>query len=413
MSPRLEKVDPYNRKESYEKWKEEGARFEGISNHNQKLIQEFIFDLEQGLNVNDSSKKGSRSYARLLTYRTKLKLWAVLFSDKYNKNIDSVNRKQFHEVCKELREGIIKKANGEAYTSPEDYIKAFKTFWHWLQKIKNGKIEDITNLMDTKSGKPVWVYLSEKDYRRYADSCHYYYRVLCLFLLDTGMRVTEMKNIRVSSFSEDFSTVEIKDEHSKTFGRKIKLMLTKDLIKDFIETNKLKEDDLLFDKNVAVINQYLKNKAIKMFGDKKSKAGELCKNFTLGDCRHNSACYWLPKYPNPQGMMYRFGWKKTDKIFYYSEFLGMADNISETNMLSETDKTQMQKDFERISQEYKDLRKENIDIKKAVNMMMERESKIDVSRDIAAQIIFNTDDEEQKQALINKYKKIGFEENDI
>jgi hypothetical protein len=36
------------------------------------------------------------------------------------------------------------------------------------------------------------------------------------------------------------------------------------------------------------------------------------------DFRHSSCCYWLPRYKSENALKYRFGWKKSDMISYYS-----------------------------------------------------------------------------------------------
>ena len=66
------------------------------------------------------------------------------------------------------------------------------------------------------------------------------------------------------------------------------------------------------------------------------------------DIRHNSACYWFNRYPTHKGLMYRFGWRKADKIEYYSEFLGVADEIKDSDMILGEDKTKLYKLEEEI-----------------------------------------------------------------
>ena len=34
-----------------------------------------------------------------------------------------------------MRTGVIKTRSGTAYKSTKDYVKVFKTFWHWYEKI--------------------------------------------------------------------------------------------------------------------------------------------------------------------------------------------------------------------------------------------------------------------------------------
>lgn len=39
--------------------------------------------------------------------------------------------------------------------------------------------------------------------------------------------------------------------------------------------------------------------------------------------------------------MYRFGWRKADKIEYYSDFLGVSDEITDSDMIIGEDKTKL------------------------------------------------------------------------
>jgi hypothetical protein len=61
------------------------------------------------------------------------------------------------------------------------------------------------------------------------------------------------------------------------------------------------------------------------------------------DLRHISCCYWLPRYKSESALKYRFGWKKSEKIHYYSELLGMKDTISEEDLLIDVTKTEIEK----------------------------------------------------------------------
>ena len=80
-----------------------------------------------------------------------------------------------------------------------------------------------------------------------------------MFLFDTGIRSpTELMNIRVSDLYNDFKELHIRDEISKTFGRKIKLMLCSQLIKEFIENENLEKSEYLFQIHPRSVNQYLK-----------------------------------------------------------------------------------------------------------------------------------------------------------
>ncbi len=155
----------------------------------------------------------------------------------------------------------------------------------------------------------------------------------------------------LSDFSDDFRKLNIRDEVSKTFGRKINLMVCHDLIKDYVKNKGLKEDDYVFDINPSVVNRYLKRIVLKIFGDQKTDAGGKYSELTMYDFRHSSACYWLPRYKSESALKYRFGWKKSEMIHYYTEFLGMKDTIMEDDMLIDVTKTEIEKRLEVSEQE--------------------------------------------------------------
>ena len=66
-------------------------------------------------------------------------------------------------------------------------------------------------------------------------------------------------NIKVSDIFNDFKELNIREEISKTFGRRIKLMICSDLLKEFVKNKELKQDDCLFQISPSVTNKYLKN----------------------------------------------------------------------------------------------------------------------------------------------------------
>lgn len=91
--------------------------------------------------------------------------------------------------------------------------------------------------------------------------------------------------------------------------------------------------------------------AKRLFGDKQSPAGSKYSDLTMYDFRHISCCYWMPRYKSESALKYRFGWKKSDKIHYYSELLGMKDTINEEDMLVDVTKTEIEKKLESAEKE--------------------------------------------------------------
>lgn len=342
------KIDPYQHKEKYLAWKASvNGRIPNVSEENSKIILDYLIDMENGLNVASGSRKGARSYIRLNNLKQRIIFLVKLFEKKYNlTNITQVSERTLHEFFTGMGNGTIKRLDGLAYKSPSDYVKIFKAFWHWHQKINRKKgieVQDITIDLDTSHDKPEWVYLTEDQVKRLVDNATYEYKVLMMFLYDSGIRApTELINIKVSDFYNDFKELNIRDEISKTFGRRIKLMLCSDLIKRYILTQNLKSEDYLFTKYPKAMNQYLKRLAKRILGDAVSPAGQKYSQLTMYDFRHCSCCYWLPRYKSESALKFRFGWKKSDKIHYYSEMLGMRDTIAEDDLLVDLTKTEIE-----------------------------------------------------------------------
>ena len=344
------KIDPYNHEGSLTRWKNKVRDLGGIpdiSRQNSEIILNYLKDMELGINISLSSKKGARSFTRLNTIRLRLTFLAKKFKEILD--VDDMTKLTEQQVCSffvDMRKGVIKRQDGQRYRATRDFVKIFKAFWHWYQKVarKAGQpIDDITVYLDSSGEKPEWVYLNEEQVRIFWESCNLKYRTIVMFLFDTGIRApTELMNVKVSDLSPDFKELNIREETSKTFGRRIKLMICSELIKRYVKDSGLGREDYLFKFCPSTANRYLKRLAKKLFGDGKSLAGQKYSDLTMYDFRHCSCCYWLPRYKSESALKFRFGWKKSDKIHYYSEMLGMRDTISEEDLLVDVTKTELE-----------------------------------------------------------------------
>lgn len=315
------KIDPYNHKEKYLKWKQ-GAKERGILNiskYNSDLILQYIEDMEMGINIASGSVKGSRSYIRLNTLAKKLSFFARKLKEYID--LDKITEVTDIQVCRffaNMSNGTIKKKNAKAFQSTACYVKIFKAFWHWWTKVNRKKgisINDVTTDLDISQAKPRWVYLSEEQIRKLCENANFDYKILIMFLFDTGIRApTELMNIKVSDFYRDFKELNIRDEISKTFGRRIKLMICSDLIKEYIKVKGLNQDSYLFTKTPGLMNRYIKRLSKRLFGDGNSLGGEKYSKLTMYDFRHCSCCYWLPRYKSESALKFRFGWKKEKSL---------------------------------------------------------------------------------------------------
>ena len=344
------KIDPYNHKENFLKWKETVKNgIPKISKQNSDTILRYISDMENGLNVSSKSIKGPRSYIRLNNLKQRLIFLAKQFNEFCGADLVDLNEEQTIMFFNSIRNGTIKRKDGKCYTSVVDFVKPFKAFWHWHMKVskkKDIKIADITEDLDVSNSKPRWVYLTQEQVKKLCDSAKPEYKALIMFMYDTGIRSpSELINIKVSDLHNDFKELNIREDTVKkgSFGRKIKLMLCSDMLKEYVSQNKLNANDILFDISHRTVNQYLKRLSKRVLGDGVSLAGDKYANLTMYDFRHCSCCYWLPRYKSESALKYRFGWRKSDKIHYYSELLGMKDTISEEDVLIDLTKTEIEK----------------------------------------------------------------------
>lgn len=363
----MSKRDPYKTKERWESWKKEyfNKTPPGIRKDNWKILVDFLNDMELGVNLGISQskhlrfkkKKGKREPITLLN----LAFHNKLFLEHIKKPLNELKKEELHKLEKDVEDGKILKRNKQKFRSFGNYTKDFKVFWNWGMRTGRFK-EDIIEDISTKTNKPVWVYLTDEQVKSFFNRLDFDYRVICWFLYDSGMRVTEANSIQIKDFNEDFTQVTISDEAAKTFGRTINLKLCSQYIKEYIQMHGLQDEDYLIQKQTYAINKYLRYHCLKMFGDKIShpKSKGNYKHFTMYDIRHNAACFWFNKYSTQKGLMYRMGWRDPSKIEYYSEFLGASDELTDSDMIIGEDKNKlilleqqnkdMQKDIEMLKQ---------------------------------------------------------------
>lgn len=327
------RVDPYKHKERYERWKyERHAALPSVSDVNAELIRSFLFDMELGINTARASRRGPRSHIRLNTLKAHLTILARWFEKSHQlESLADCTQELAARVFGDIRSGVIRRKDGKPYASAGDLVKDFKTFWHWhikRQRQAGAAVEDIAYHLDARVRKPKWVYLTAEQVYSLCDAATFKYRVLMMFLLDSSVRSpSELVNLRVGDFSEDFTRLHIRDDISKTFGRRINILLCSQLLRDYVRHESLQSEDRMFPISPAVTNRYLKRLATRVLGTGISPAGKPYSSFTLYDFRHAAACFWLPRYKSESGLKYRFGWKQSDRIHYYTEMLGMRDTI--------------------------------------------------------------------------------------
>jgi len=352
------KREAVNHKARWEKWKAKAYEhgIDRISKANSDVILQYLRDMELGLNVSSTTKRGPRSPTTLNKLWGRMVYLAWEFEKRFSVSVTDINEEQLLSFFSDLNEGHITTRKGKRFKSIDTLVKVFKAFWHWHQKRSRKNDQDISDITIDLHGfykKPQWVYLAEDEIKQLCNSATFFYRMLIMFLYDSGIRSpSELINVKVSDLYESRHELHIKDEIVKkgSFGRRIKLMLSWELIQEHIRINQLSPDDYLFDIKPYTVNKYLKRLAVRVLGDKTTLAGKKTSEISMYDFRHNACCYWLPRYKSESALKYRFGWKKSERIHYYSELLGMRDTISEEDLLLDVTKTELEQKIMKLEQ---------------------------------------------------------------
>jgi integrase len=351
---------------AFNRWINLGMPIKEINNSNAEIIREYVQDMAKGRYVS-GSKKGMRSAKRCLNLRSKLKMIAKFTESDYNKKITNLNYEEITTLFANIREGKFLNNRNEKYKSVGVYAKVFTAFWHWHMKKHrvNGKteIKDITIDIDKSVDKPTFNYLTEEQFKQLCDNAKYEYKIMMYFMFHTGARSpSETRSIKLKDFTNEFSMLEIKDEYSKTFGRKIKIFNPyQKLFQEYAERKNLALNDIFF-KDLP--SDELINRYIKRLGNKVLDIGELqekiynkqkyiiVKNgLTMYDFRHSGACYWLMRYKSESGLRYRFGWRTVKMIDYYTEFLGFKDTVIEDDLYVDVTKTELENQINTFKEE--------------------------------------------------------------
>jgi len=357
-------IDPYKFKERYKKW---NKKINALSIRNNEAIVNYLEDMRRGINISRKARKGKRGFNRLITQKHRLTKIFSLLEEKYGiKNVmvhsDSETKALKNSVMdlfEKLEDGDIRKKNGEALASVSDYLKGFKAWWHWYMVfMHNEKGEIITDICEyitvREERMPRFIFFGElgsvsveEGFRRLMNNAKPFYKLLMSFLFDSGIRCpTELMNVKKKDITpikdKPYFWLNIREETAKTFGRRIKLMLCHQPLKEHLEQNQFEPDDFIFQISPVVVNRYFKRLGERVLGKK---------GITMYDFRHNSACYWVPRYPNENALMYRFGWKNSRMIHYYTDLLGMKDTIQEDDILLDVTRAELQKELDNERQE--------------------------------------------------------------
>jgi hypothetical protein len=354
-------VDPHKAKFLNDAWMNKIRKPNGDINYDfytplltpytSKIVVQYLLDMKIGKNTAKGTKRGPRSESTIKHMRTRLPSLIELINNYTNKKFPNYTEDDILLVFGAMRDGTILTKNDAPFKDTGTYVRSFAKFWRYYMRIKKKEgiiLEDICSSVETgRDIKPKWNYITYEQAQRMSYLAPSpYYKALVMFLFDSGIRApTELMNVRVKDLTpipdSNNLFLQIRHETSKTFGRKIKLMLSSEAIKIYLEISGKKEEDMLFDYSYESMNKMIKKLGylvLNVGNIRKDKHGvtRYYDGISMYDFRHSSVCYYLPIYKSENQMKYRYGWKNSKMIHYYSEFIGMTDNITEDQLQEPT-----------------------------------------------------------------------------
>jgi predicted nuclease with TOPRIM domain len=101
-----------------------------------------------------------------------------------------------------------------------------------------------------------------------------------------------------------------------------------------------------------------------------TKGGQQYHKLSLYDFRHIACCYWSKILNKDRDIMQRFGWKQSNKIYYYSKFI---DDEEKESLVIDTETSELQrrlelteKDKSNLEEKYQNLETKYVEIAEIV-----------------------------------------------
>jgi integrase/recombinase XerD len=282
-----------------------------------KHVNEFLRYASIG-KINKGKKISDKRLAKYLYF---LKIPFKFFK----KPINKVTLKDMEKFITNLEKDKIKRVDGKKYrSSTKADIKI--TLRIYLKYRQPKKYIVLTDWIDYRIKKSTPNYLSEKEAEKLYNSCKTNEeRFLVTVLFDSGARAEEFLNIRFEDIiypSESFPyfRLDLKEEYSKTKGRKIGLFwkYSTQAVKEYLDEQVQNNP-----KNPVYNKKY---DAIRMFITRRGKK-VLNKRVHFHLFRKGSATYYA-KDLNRQQLCVRYGWKfSSDMPDIYISRAGLDEEV--------------------------------------------------------------------------------------
>ena len=314
----MEKIDIHKVGASVQKLKAEIKNDDLIAFLRDKKIGKF------GKKIKQHQEK---KYIRYLSY---IRKWM-------GKPLSEITENDATEFYEKLSEDGIVRENGKPYTneSKSSFINVFKTYIRYLCEIRYPDNKDLDYLKigrwmkGFEEGVKITA-LSKSEVVQLASVNNLKNNALILTMFDSGARVQEFLNIRISDVKKikdngDFYfKITLRKEFSKTEGRVVSCRICKDVLKPYYNKRKAEvedEEEQLFNVGYGTIRKLLQRS--------KQKTG-LKKRVSPHVIRHSSATYFANVLKNPFQLEYRYGWNigESHMVNRYIDPKGMLEEES-------------------------------------------------------------------------------------
>lgn len=267
---------------------------------NQKLIEDFIKHLEDGMPILRKKQKPicEKTARKIRTYMNKI-------AKAYNKPLEKVTVEDVKEFREKLKNNILKKENENPYSDSvkrDIEYKIMGKFFKWLGK------EDLVYFTDDYNKETEIPALTRREVERMANASKLRDKLIIMLLFDSGARADEFINLKFSDIKEDQREkgyYKLRVRISKTKPRTIPIPLSTEVLDEWLQLHKEKKGT-----GAKLINITYSNlgKVLTRIGRK-----VLNKKVYPHLLRHSSCTFYCHKL-NQYQLCKRYGWSMASRM---------------------------------------------------------------------------------------------------
>jgi integrase len=291
-------------------------------------------------------------------------------------NLQKATRKEVETFVNALNRNEFKTQDSKNYSgnAKADIKKFLKQFFKWYKGNNEFYPPEVSWIKTriAKDERPIEKdILTKEQVVKLANAFQKYdFKMLTLFLFDSGFRIQEMLSVKKS----DLNLIKVDDEGnecffikcnvSKTFTRDIDIPLFTEEIKAYVNSEEFKAKDndaILFDILYNSYNDNLKVHALKLFN----------KKISPHNLRHSSATYYADVYNgNVVKLASRFGWSYAAEEL--QTYVRMSKSVHRDNakIVMKNDVITLKQENESLKDSIARLEKKQIETSKKVEKLI-------------------------------------------